>query len=244
MARLSSATAYTRSAPTRLSAIAPLDAPSLFALREAVSLAHPMRNHSELVGEGKEIAGPRLIVSGWAARQRFLPDGRRQILSFLLPGDLIGNCSQPRPIAVSSVVALSDLFLSDAPAAKDLPALGAAYAISAALEESYLLAHITRLGRLSALERIADLMLELYERLTLAGLAGHNRFELPLTQEMLADALGLTSVHINRMLQQLRRNGDIEWKGGELILRDPQGLASHVGRAPARVTALHSAPAD
>ena len=108
--------------------------------------------------------------------------------------------------------------------------------VSRAIEEAHLLAQITRLGRLSALERIADLFLELYERLSLAGLASNGRFALPLTQEVVADALGLTSVHLSRTLQLARRRGEFEWRDGQVILHDLRQLGRMVGRLPVRVS--------
>ena len=71
---------------------------------------------------------------------------------------------------------------------------------------------------------------------TLAGLAEADGFAMPLTQEMLADALGLTSVHVNRMLQLARREGDIGWRPGRVTLVDVEELAHKVGRAPVRVS--------
>ena len=186
--------------------------------------------------EGQEILGKRLIVSGWAARVRQLADGRRQLISFLLPGDLIGNCGHARPLAASTVLALTNVACTDLQEEAQTHALREAYEISRAIEEAHLLSQITRLGRLSALERIADLFLELYERLSLAGLAANGRFALPLTQEVVADALGLTSVHLSRTLQLARRNGEFEWRDGQAILHDPQHLARMVGRVPVRVS--------
>ena len=118
-----------------------------------------------------------------------------------------------------------------------LPALAQAYAVSHALEEAYLLAQITRLGRLNALERLADVMLELRERLALSGLVRGDTFDMPLTQEMLADVLGLTPVHINRMVQQARRQDWLEWRAKRVTIKDTAALASKVGRTPARVQA-------
>lgn len=180
-----------------------------------------------------------IILSGWAARIRQLKDGRRQIMSFLLPGDLIGNCPHDMPVAVSSVVSLTPLHYCAAPPTKDSRALQQAFAISSAIEEAHLLNQITRLGRLTAEERIIDLFLELYERLSLCGLADHGQIVFPLTQEVLADATGLTQVHVNRTLQALRKQGDITLNTGSLTILDPGGLAERMGRAATSVTSLH-----
>ncbi|WP_326522734.1 Crp/Fnr family transcriptional regulator [Sphingomonas sp.] len=226
------------SAPLRrLSALTRLDPTARDALAAAIAEQRAISAQRELIREGAEIARPMLLVQGWAARARILPDGRRQFMSFVLPGDLIGECRQPRPIASSSVVTLTDTTICTPPPGAHFPTLAEAYAISGAVEEAYLLAHITRLGRMSAQERIADLFLELRERLDLAGLTNGDTYALPVTQETLADALGLTSVHVNRMLQELRRQGDLRWQQGQVQLLHSDRLADRLGRMPVKVSA-------
>lgn len=224
----------------RLASLAPLSPDTQTALTCAIKGAqrHPVR--SELLSAGVTINEPRLIVSGWAARVSILGDGRRQFLSFLLPGDLIGMCRHPHPVAISSVVALTELRSCVPPRSGAFPDLADAFAMSQALEEAYLLAHIARLGSMNAQERIADLLLELHERLSLAGLTRDGRFDIPLTQEMLGDALGLTSVHINRMLQLARREEDILWHAGYVTLPSREALARKIGRSPIVVSSISS----
>ena len=224
-------------AVVRLSALARLDAEALEALERSIDASVTERPRTELQTEGQEIPAALLVVEGWAARVRILSDGRRQFLSFLLPGDLVGMCQHERPLAVSTVVAITPVRTCRAPAGADHPALAQAYGVSRALEEAYLLAQITRLGRLDALERLCDVMLELSERLGLAGQVRNGTFEMPLTQEMLADMLGLTPVHVNRMVQEARRRGWLEWRARRVTITDAVALASRVGRAPMRVQA-------
>lgn len=224
-------------AMVRLQALTPLDPASIDALEHSIAASVTDRPRSEVLCEGRRIPAALLIVEGWAARMRVLSDGRRQFLSFLLPGELIGMCQHERPLAVSTVVAITPLTTCRAPDRAHHPALGQAYGISRALEEAYLLAQITRLGRLSALERLGDVMLELHERLALAGQVRNGTFEMPLTQEMLADVLGLTPVHVNRMVQQARREGWLEWRARRVTITDPAALATRVGRVPVRVQA-------
>lgn len=226
-----------RPALARLLALGQLDAPAITALEGAIDFAKRVPARRELLVEGQEIGDARLLVSGWAVRARLLPDGRPQLLGFILPGDLIGFCRQARPLATSTVLTVTDVTTCALPPAALSPSLAQVYAISHALEEAYLLAHITRLGRLNAQERIGDLLLELNDRLGASGLAEGGRFELPLTQEALADALGLTSVHVNRMIQQARREGDLQWRAGQIVLNDPAMLAVKVGRMPVQVCA-------
>jgi len=225
----------------RMSALAPLAASEVEALHEAIGRAQPIRARRELLTEGDSVENARLLVGGWAARVRLLPDGRRQLVSFVLPGDVLGLCHHPSPLAVSSVVALTDVSLCLAPAGSLFPGLARAFAVSRALDEAYLIAQVVRLGRLTAQERISDLLLELLERMHLAGLASGNAFDFPLTQEVLADALGLTSVHVNRMLQLSRKENDLHWKGGRLSLVDPADLARKIGRVPPRVSGASAA---
>lgn len=220
----------------RLAALAPFDAPADSALRDAARRARRIPIRQELLSEGKPVMDPQILLSGWAARTRILPDGRRQIMGLLLPGDLIGHCYQPQPLATSTIVALTDLEICPAPSAEDFPSLSCAYAISHALDESFLLAQITRLGRMNAYERLADLFLELLERLSMAGLTSEGAFDHPLTQELVADVTGLTPVHVNRVVKTMRQDGEVLWAAGYLVLSAPQALASRIGWAPFRVS--------
>ena len=235
-------TAWPSALATRLARLGAKDADAQAALAAAITRATPVRQRRELMSEGRDGGAPRGIVSGWAARVRLLLDGRRQFVSFLLPGDLIGVYRQPAPLATSTIIALTDVSVAQLPPPDSIPSLAAAYATSLALEESHLIAQIVRLGRLNAQERIADLLLELHERLALAGLGEKDGFALPLTQEILADALGLTPVHVNRMLQLARRENDLVWRAGHVTLTDPAALTQKVGRASLRVSALWPEP--
>lgn len=184
----------------------------------------------ELVSEGDMSIRPRFILSGWACRQRVLPDGRRQIFSFLLPGDGLGLDRRPGP-ELSSVVALTALETADATPvlnavqAGHAPGLARALAAIEPQEQKLLLDHMVRLGRQTAYERVAHFLLELQRRLEVAGLGDNQRFPLPLTQEIMADALGLSIVHVNRTLQQLRRERLLELRSGVTILLQREQLA-------------------
>jgi CRP-like cAMP-binding protein len=192
-----------------------------------------------LHGEGDGLMRPTFILSGWACRQRLLSDGRRQIFSILIPGDAIGFCSDPSPISSASAVALTKVTLatvepppggsSPSPSSKgvhDPWGFVEHMRLSACLEEGLLLDHIVRLGRQTAYERTAHLLLELHWRLALIGRADGRSFTMPLTQEVLADFLGLSIVHVNRTLQQLRRDRLIETSGSHVVLLDLTQLTS------------------
>lgn len=220
---------------TRLSRLTQLEKVDL----DAVAASQHFRRHSparrEMLAEGAPLIETRAIISGWACRQRILSDGRRQILNYLLPGDLLGVNHQVNATSLTSILAVTDVVTCAAPDARaGSGALAEAYALAAELDEHYLLAQITRLGRFSASERLIDWMLEIQERLTRAGLANDQRLSVPLTQEFLADTLGLTSVHVNRTLQALRRQNLLTIADGTIVLHDQKRLERMVHFKPAR----------
>lgn len=219
----------------RLQSLSPLGPAACTAVETAAVTGERMvRQRRELLGEGKPLRAPLLILDGWAGRQRILADGRRQFIDFALPGDVIGDSAYPGAIVGAAVVTLTDVRVCPLPASEGYPDLERAYAVSRALNEARLMAQITRLGRLDARERILDLLLEFHERLSLAGLTEGDGYAIPLTQELFADALGLTSVHVNRTLQQARRTGELCWNGRRVDFPDLAGLRALLGRASAR----------
>ena len=196
-----------------------------------------------LASDRQATARPRFIVQGWAARVRWLADGRRQIFGFLLPGDAIGVCLRPSRVA-STVVALTPLRSVDASAVQYAVTgdderwggLKDAIHLRTGLDEMRLLNQILRLGRQTAYERTCHLLLELRERLAGVGIGEGSSFPLPLTQEVLADATGLSVVHVNRILKQLRSERLIDQQAGQLRLLQPdamESIADYRGSAPA-----------
>jgi len=214
---------------TALKPLSPGQAQRVEALGERLDAAAP---GAMLQSEGDGLMRPTFILSGWACRQRLLADGRRQIFSILIPGDAVGFCSDPSPISSASTVALTKVTLATVePLAGGLTSSAQSSAqdqwgfadhmrLSACLEEGLLLDHIVRLGRQTAYERTAHLLLELHWRLALIGRVEERRFAMPLTQEVLADFLGLSIVHVNRTLQQLRRDRLIEVSSSHVALLD------------------------
>src|SRR5262245_20260864 len=183
---------------------------SLMALSEyEIGLLRGLASRRETHPPGSELCNdarpsvPRIIVDGWAGRTRVLPDGRRQILAFLLPGDGVGIGTRPNPQALSYTLALTPLLTVDATPLhaavlrQDPRCSGIheALAIIGGLGEAMLLDHIVRLGRQTAYERTAHLFLELRERLAVVGMVEDDTFLLPLTQDHMAEALGLSVVH-------------------------------------------------
>lgn len=219
----------------RLARLVTLDSDALSLLEAAARQTRRIDPRAELAFERQEIEYPVLLLDGWAMRVRQLADGGRQVLSFVLPGDFIGLCGFSRPRSTSAIVAITACTVCRAPLPGTSPQLDGLYAVSRTVDEAHLLNQIARLGRMDAHDRILDLLLEFHERLELAGIAGEGSFALPLTQEVLADALGLTPVHVNRMLQQARKMGELEWVAKQARLNDPAALAAKLGRLPVSV---------
>lgn len=194
---------------------------------------------SELCPAETQLPSPLLVASGWVGEVCQLPDGRRQFVALRLPGDVIGLGETPQPF---STVALTEVETVDAgklvarlrEPSPALAPLRLAWARAREAELRQLTDHMVRLGRLTALERTAHLILELHERLAKTGLAAPQSFHLPLTQEVLGDVLGLSIVHVNRTLQHLRRDGLASRRSGIITISDRATLAALASPAPAQ----------
>lgn len=217
-------------ASQRLVALSGFDADQQAAI--ARCLARPQRSSARqnIVACGDVLPPLLALLEGWAYRWCVLADGRRQIIQILLPGDIVG-ASPARLPEVHNLTALTSVAYSVA--SPSLPQadgdhLAQAVGVSRAWQERFLHRQITRLGRMSAHERVVDWLLEIRDRLQLAGCDGDEML-VPLTQEMMADALGLTSVHINRTLQSLRRSRLLEFERGRVTFLDHSGCEMMIG---------------
>lgn len=184
----------------------------------------------DILVEGEDNAHGYVLEEGWACRYRMLNDGRRQILDFLLPGDIIcGNDSQVWP-AGHSVATLTSCHLYLLPLAglpelcRRFPALQEVSDWMTQCELAIVQERIVDIGRRNAPERVAHLLLELMYRLRPVGLCTGRSYELPLTQEMMADALGLSIVHVNRTLRRLNTLGLIRYLPGQVEILDEAEL--------------------
>lgn len=170
------------------------------------------------------------VLSGWAFRYRMLSDGRRQIFNFLLPGDFIGLQDQLGQASPHGVEALTHTQLCVFPLRQlwDLysqhPSLGFDITWLCAHEELIVDENLLTVGRRSAYERIAMLMIHLYKRAQSSGLGSDTGVPFPLTQQHIADALGLSLVHVNKTMKRLQAAGLYSLKGGRLILTKPAAM--------------------
>ena len=192
------------------------------------------RQHT-IIEAGQRYDAVYLLAEGWVTRYKLLPGGERQIINFALPGDFL--CFN------ATLFNRSDHFLTTKtrvrayqierqPFGKRLtldPALAVALTWANANEESMLAERLASLGRRSARERVAHLFCELWRRLSLLELTDDDRFPLPITQEDLADTLGLSAVHVNRTLRQLRNEGLVELGGNSVRVLSMTGLEAAAG---------------
>jgi CRP-like cAMP-binding protein len=155
-----------------------------------------------------------------------LSNGERQVVGFYLPGDLIGAHGRGGDAAGCSYAAVTDCVICEfdrgmvTKLRRSETMLPDALQWSDAREEAILLQHLISVGRRSAIARVAHLLLELGARLTLVGLADAHGYKCPLSQELLADALGLTKIHVNRMLRTLREIGCLTFRDGYVSFGD------------------------
>ena len=191
-----------------------------------------LRADASIIHEGQTDAPLFTLLSGWAFRFKTLSDGRRQILNFLLAGDFIGVQQKMADASAHGVQALTDVMLCvfqrDAlwELHRGAPKLGFSVTWLTAHEESVVDDALLSVGRRSAEERVATLLILLYKRaaaLQPEGTADGVPF--PLTQQHIADALGLSLVHTNKTLRKLERRGLHRIEDGRLQLLDVKSLA-------------------
>ena len=184
----------------------------------------------DIIHEGVEPGAVRLILEGWACRYKSLPDGRRQTLAFFIPGDLCDAHVCLLRKMDHSIGAITHLKYAEiGPAQMD--AMTARYPrisqaiywnelVSASIQREWIL----NMGQRNAHEHLAHLIVELFHRLRAVGLTKGHRCPFPLTQNDLADATGMTVVHVNRVMLDLRRDGLIELDHRELRIPDLERL--------------------
>lgn len=204
----------------------------LAVLRRISANGHVIGPRVDLIREGDAPDGVILIMEGIACRQKHRANGARQITAYLVPGDAcdldvalltqmdhtittLSACRVVR-IPVDVVKRIMD----------EHPAIARSLRLGTLVDEATLREWLVNVGCRSAIERIAHLFCELLVRLQVVGFASEDSYEFPVTQLDLADTVGLSNVHVNRSLQELRRQGVIELKGRTLKILDRQRLKS------------------
>ena len=219
----------------KLAASAALSPQELALVEREATGARGFVAHRDLISEGDKPGPVYLVLEGWACRYKVLPDGSRQIMAFLMPGDFcdmhvgvldemdhsIGTIT-PCQVVMIPRERMDALIVAT-------PALTRAFWRTQLVDEGVLRAWIVSMGRRDAVQRVAHLMLELYIRMRNVGLASDDRANVPLTQTVLADALGLTPVHVNRVLRVLRERGAMTLGYGTLAIQNGAELARIAG---------------
>ncbi|SEA59810.1 Crp/Fnr family transcriptional regulator [Rubrimonas cliftonensis] len=190
---------------------------------------------ASIIREGQDYEAIFLVDSGWTVRSRTLENGARQIVNVAIPGDFVGlnamlfRSSEFDHVAKNFVTA----FEINPDAAKDalgrIPNLATALAWANAHEESILAERIVSLGRRSARARAAHVLCELVSRLEIIDLVTFPELLVPLSQEDFADILGISLVHMNKVLRTFDRDGVISFRNGMLIIYDRKALERIAG---------------
>lgn len=212
-----------------------LDEADAAALAVATSDARPVSAKVDLIREGDRPGPVFVMLEGWSFRYKILPNGARQITAFLMPGDCcdlhVGLLAEmDHSIRTITQAQVATIEREQMDALMDAhPQIARAMYISQLVDDGTMRAWITSMGRRSSIERVAHLICELYVRARNIGLTSGPELALPLSQLLLADTLGMTPVHLNRVLRELKLQGAMTLQRGMLVVADPQKLISIAG---------------
>lgn len=205
-----------------------------------------VKKRRDLVVDGYEYRKFCFVEEGFAARYKLLHNGKRQIVSFILPGDVVGLSGSFLKTARYSVVAVTDMKMQVCPVSAYVqlcykrPQFGLALSWLAVEEAMIYAEHIIDTGRRTPIERLAHFLLEIHSRLAAVGCASETDFVAPLSQEIMSDALGLSVPHLNRTLAKLRSQGLVAVNGHHVKLLDREALEQLGHFQPHNMTCLSS----
>jgi CRP-like cAMP-binding protein len=180
----------------------------------------------DLVHQGQADQSAYILARGWVNSHKILPDGSKQIVDVQIPGDFLGLRSVLLHTSDHNIEPITDIEVSEVLASDLLdafaksPRLATAVMWAASRDEAMVVEHLVGLGRRDAYARMAHFLLELASRLALVGMGGKAGYDCPLTQYHLADTLGLSAVHVNRVLRQLREKGLVTFRDGHVAFHN------------------------
>lgn len=193
----------------------------------------------EMVHQGQTAHAAYILSKGWVCSYKLQADGTRQIVDFQVPGDFLGLRSvllrtsdhsfEPIVDVEAAEVLASDLLDAFA----ETPRLATAVLWAVSRDEAMVVEHLVGIGRRDASARMAHFFLELGARLALVGIGSMEGFDCPLTQYHLADTLGLSAVHVNRVLRQLRESDLVTFRDGHVTFHNYGGLVELAAFDPA-----------
>lgn len=221
---------------SKLSRFVPLDEEEQGALKKLVRNAKRVQRGVDLISEGEEPGCVFFLLDGWAFRYKTTADGGRQIMAYVIPGDLCDGQIFLLAKMDHSIGLLSDALVAKVPAVEMLDLMDRYPRIERALMWATLVDGATvhewlmNVGQRQAEQRLAHLFCELFVRMKVVKeVDEHGTFTLPVTQSELADTIGVTTVHVNRSLQRLRKAGLVALREGRLTMLDFGGLAAISG---------------
>ena len=225
----------------------PLSAADVAAIQRLPLQHRAVPAQTVIVAEGDRPTQSFVLLEGFVGRSKSTNTGRRQFLSFHVPGDIPDLQSVHLHVMDHDVVALAPCSIAHIAHVhlreliRERPEVANALWRDTLIEAAVFREWILNVGRRPADQRMAHLFCEIIQRFDAAGLGGRGSYELPLTQTELADALGLSAVHVNRVLQEIRGRGLIEFHKSTLSVRDAAGLRQLGGYDPLY---LHEDPAS
>lgn len=200
------------------------------AIRGAISEIRKIPADTVLIRSGQQLSFSTLLIDGWLARAKDLKSGERQITELHVPGDFADLHSFTLKRLEHDIIGLTPCTIAIVPHEKlreiteRYPHLTRVYWFLTNLDAAIQRERTLSLGKRSALARTAHLLCELFVRLEIVGLTSGNSYDFPLTQAELGDCLGLTAVHVNRTLQELRRRELIQLERRRLTILDQPGI--------------------
>lgn len=215
---------------TKLASFAAFSPEDAEALDKLCQTTFVIRGGRDLIRIGDRPEKVFLLLEGWACRYKDLPDGKRQILAYLIPGDLCDPHIFIFGEMDHSIRALGDARVAAIPKRVILdltdryPALARGFWWSALVDEAISREWLVNVAQRDSYTRMAHLFCEMWLRMCQVGLASNGTFALPLTQQQLADTLGITPIHVNRVLQRMRAEGLITAGRRTLTIHDIDAL--------------------
>lgn len=200
------------------------------AIRDAVAETRRVPADQMVVRSGEELSACLMLLSGWMARSKDLSGGERQVTELHVAGDFADLHGFTLKRLDHDVTTFTECTLAVFPherlqdITERFPRLARIYWFSTNVDAAIHREMAVSLGQRSAISRMSHLFCELYERLSVVGQTRGDSYEFPLTQRELSECLGLTVVHANRTLQELRRRGLVELESRQLTIRDRPGL--------------------
>ncbi|MBK5927880.1 Crp/Fnr family transcriptional regulator [Rhodobaculum claviforme] len=219
----------------KLSAFVALSDADLATLAGLDRRRRQFRAGHEMLHEGQTNASAFILARGWSCAFKLQPNGDRQIVNVQIPGDFLGLHSilfrtSDHSVEAVTPIEASELLASDIlEAFSRAPRLASAVLWAASRDEAMVVEHLVNIGRRTAEQRMAHFLLELGARLKLVGIGDSTGFDCPLTQYHLADALGLSAVHVNRVLRQLREADLVRFQHGRVVFGDFGRMAALAG---------------